>query len=56
MAIRIHGDRKLESLSFFLIDRRLRKQFSEVLNANELKSFLLVNSSVGYLGTNAILL
>ena len=53
MTTRIHGDGKIESLSCFPIDRRRRKQVSEVLNAIELKSFRSVNSSLGWLGTNA---
>ena len=56
MAIRIHGDRKIESSTCFPIYMRLRKQVSEVLNSIELKSFCSVNSSVGWLGTNASLL
>ena len=54
--IRIHGDSKLESLNCFPIDRRRRKQVLEKLNAVELKSFRSVNSSVGWLGTNASML
>ena len=56
MTIRIHGDEKLESLNCFPIDRHRRKQVSEVLNHVELKSFRSVNSSIGWLGTNASLL
>ena len=56
MTIRIHGGGKLESLSCFPIDRIRRNQFSEVLNPIELNSFRAVNSSLGWLGTNASLL
>ena len=53
---RIHRDSRLESSSCFPIDRRRRKQVTETLNAVELKAFLSVNSSIGWLGTNASLL
>ena len=56
IAISTHGDRKLESLNCFPIDRRRRKQMSQVLNPVELKSFRSVNSSNGWLRTNSSLL
>ena len=56
MAIRIHGDRKLEQLCCFPIDHRRYKQGTDCLNAVELKSFRSINSSIGWLGTNASLL
>ena len=51
-----HVDSKLKSLNFFTIDRRLRKQVSEMLNAVQSKDFCSTNSSVRYLGTNASML
>ena len=53
---RIHGDSKLESLSGIPIDRRRRKQITETLNAVELKAFRSINSTTGWLSTNAWLL
>ena len=56
MTIRIHIDRNLESLDCFPIDRRRRKEVSEVLNPVELKSFRSINSPIGWLEKNTSLL
>ena len=53
MTIRIHGERKLKSLSCFPFYERRWKQVSEDLHPIELKQFRLVNSSVRWFGTNA---
>ncbi len=55
MTVSIHGDGKLNALSCFPIDRHRRKQVEEVLNEVELRSFRSINSSIGWLGTNASL-
>ena len=55
MTINVHADHKLEAVTCFPIDRTRRKQIDSPLNAIEMKSFRSVNSSIGWIGTNASL-
>ncbi len=53
MATTIHDGCKRNSLSCFPLDRHRRKQSEMTLNDVELRSFRSINSSLGWLGSNA---
>lgn len=51
--VTLHGDLKLQALEGYPIDRNRRKEIDDQLNAIERSSFRSINSSIGWLGTNA---
>ncbi len=55
MTTTIHGDSRLNALSCFLLDLHRRKQSEMTLNDVQLRSFRSINSSLGWLGSNASL-
>ena len=55
-SISIHADDKLKQLEPFPISRSRRRQVDDKMNDIEKKSFMSINASIGWLGTNASIL